>query len=341
VPPTTRRLAAGPCTGAIRVLVTGSAGHLGEALVRTLRNSGHDAVGLDRLESVHTDVVASVTDRAAVRAAVAGADAVVHSATLHKPHVVSHSRQDFVDTNVTGTLTLLEEAVTAGVGAFVYTSTTSAFGRSLTPGEGAPAAWITEDVVPRPRNIYGSTKVAAEDLCELVARDHGLSCVVLRTSRFFPEQDDSEQVRTGYTDANAKVNELLYRRIDLSDVVGAHLAAVAKAPQIGFGRYIVSATTPFGPGDLAELRQDAPAMVERLFPEYLDVYERLGWRMFPGIDRVYVNARARAELGWAPRYDFRHALDLLRGGEVPRSALATSVGAKGYHPVPTGPYTTR
>src|SRR3954463_9069179 len=196
----------------MRILVTGSSGHLGEALVRTLRERGEDVVGLDVLPSPSTDVVASVTDRTAVRAAMTGTDAVLHPATLHKPHVGSHSRQEFVDTNVTGTLVLLEESVAAGVGAFVQTSTTSAFGRALTPGAGEPAAWITEDVVPEPRNIYGATKVAAEDLCELVARDHGLPCVVLRTSRFFPEPDDSEAVRSGYADENAKVNELLYRR---------------------------------------------------------------------------------------------------------------------------------
>jgi UDP-glucose 4-epimerase len=286
-------------------------------------------------------VIASVTDRAAVRGAIIGADAVLHPATLHKPHVGSHSRQEFVDTNVTGTLVLLEEAVAAGVGAFVHTSTTSAFGRALTPGDRAPAAWITEDVVPRPRNIYGATKVAAEDLCELVARDHRLPCVVLRTSRFFPESDDSEAVRTGYADANAKVNELLYRRIDLSDVVSAHLAALERAPELGFARYVVSATTPFTVDDLEQLHRDAPAVVGRLFPDYTDVYERLGWQMFPRIDRVYVNARARAELGWSPRYDFAHALELLRAGEPARSTLATSVGAKGYHPLTTGPYTTR
>ena len=325
----------------MRILVTGSAGHLGEALVRTLRGDGHDVVGLDVLRSPHTDVVGSVGDRAAVRSAVAGADAVLHAATLHKPHVGSHTRQDFVDTNVTGTLVLLEEAVAAGAGAFVYTSTTSAFGRALTPADGAPAAWITEEVVPRPRNIYGATKVAAEDLCELVARDHGLPCLILRTSRFFPEADDGEQVLTGFADDNAKVNELLYRRIDLADVVGAHLAALDKAPQLGFGRYVVSATTPFGADDLRELRRNAPAVVARLVPGYAEIYERLGWRMFPSIDRVYVNARARDDLGWAPRYDFEHALELLRTGEVPRSALATSVGAKGYHAVTTGPYTTR
>jgi nucleoside-diphosphate-sugar epimerase len=325
----------------VRILVTGSAGHLGEALVRTLRGAGHDVVGLDLLASPHTDVIASVADRAAVRAAVAGAGAVLHAATLHKPHVGSHSRQDFVDTNVTGTLTLLEEAVSAGVGAFVHTSTTSAFGRALRPPEGAPAAWITEDVVPRPRNVYGVTKVAAEDLCELVAGQTGLPCLVLRTSRFFPEQDDDPAVAARYDDANIKVNELLYRRVDLADVVGAHLAALERAPALGFGRYIVSATTPFGRGDLAELRRDAAAVVARLFPESVALYQRLGWRMFPSVDRVYVNDRARADLGWRPRYDFRHALALLAAGREPRSELATSIGAKGYHPVTTGPYTTR
>jgi len=56
---------------------------------------------------------------------------------------------------------------------------------------------------------------------------------------------------------------------------------------------------------------------------------------------VYVNERARAELGWSPVYDFRHVLDLLKSGEDPRSPLARAVGAKGYHPVNTGPYTVR
>jgi UDP-glucose 4-epimerase len=227
------------------------------------------------------------------------------------------------------------------VASVVCTSTTSAFGRALTPEQGAPAAWITEDVVPRPRNVYGVTKVAAEDLCELVARDAGLACLVLRTSRFFPEPDDDEQVRGGYSDANAKVNELLYRRVDLADVVGAHVAALERAPRLGFGRYVVSATTPFTPEDLPELRRHAPAVVARLFPDYPEVYARLGWRMFPSIDRVYVNARARRELGWAPRFDFRAALDRLAAGEDPRSPLAVSVGAKGYHAATTGPYTTR
>jgi UDP-glucose 4-epimerase len=324
----------------MRIAVTGSSGHLGEALCRVLRDEGADVVSIDVLPSPHTTLVGSITDRDLVRRALRGADAVLHAATLHKPHVGSHTRQDFVDTNVTGTLTLLEEAVAAGVGAFVFTSTTSAFGRALVPPPGAPAAWITEDVRPVARNVYGATKVAAEDLCELVHRDHGLPVVILRTSRFFPESDDRDEVRSAYPDANLKVNELLYRRVDLQDVVTAHRLALLRAPELGFGRYIVSATTPFTPDDLADLRTDAPAVVERHVP-FADLYARLGWRMFDAIERVYVNAAARSDLGWAPQYDFAHALKRLAAGEPWRSELALAVGAKGYHTESTGVYTVR
>src|SRR5690349_17813172 len=321
----------------MRILVTGSSGHLGEALCRVL----HDTVGLDILPGPYTTIVGSIADRDTVREAMRGVDAVLHTATLHKPHVGSHTRNDFVETNITGTTTLLEAAVAANVGRFVYTSTTSAFGRALTPDVGAPANWITEDVVPVPRNIYGVTKVAAENVCELVHRDHGLPILILRTSRFFPEADDRDDVRSAYADANVKVNELLYRRADLEDVVEAHRLALDKAPELRFGRYIVSATTRFTRDDLQELHTDAPAVVERHHPGYRELYDTLGWRMFDTIERVYVNEKARRDLGWAPRHDFGYALQRLAKGEDWRSALTHEVGAKGYHAEPTGIYTTR
>ena len=196
-------------------------------------------------------------------------------------------------------------------------------------------------MAPLARNVYGATKTAAEDLCELVHRDHGLPCLILRTSRFFPEADDRDDVRAAYDDVNLKVNELLYRRVDLEDVVDAHRLALQRAPAIGFGRYIVSATTPFTPDDLADLRADAPAVVNRLFPDCEELYAERGWRLFGSIERVYVNELARRELGWSPRWDFRYALDRVRAGEEPRSELAAAVGAKGYHAISTGPYTVR
>lgn len=313
------------------ILVTGSRGHLGEALMRTLRAEGRAVSGLDSKPSPFTDRVGSIVDRAFVRECMQGITSVIHTATLHKPHVATHPRQQFIDTNITGTLNLLEEAISARVSAFIFTSTTSVFGAALTPGPGEPAAWITEDVVPIPKNIYGTTKSAAESLCELFARQQQMPVLVLRTSRFFPEDDDSADVRNHFSIENAQANELLYRRVDLQDAVSAHLLALEKAAAIGFGRYIISATTPFTRDDLPELRQNQPSVLHRLFPDYEALFRSRGWTAFPSIDRVYVNQLARSQLDWRPKYDFAHVLACLRAGTDFRSALAREVGSKGYH----------
>lgn len=316
----------------MKVLVTGSAGHLGEALIRTLPNLGHDPIGLDLKPSTFTHHVGSIADRGFVRRSIRDVEAVIHSATLHKPHVATHPRQAFIDTNVTGTLNLLEEAGAANVRAFVFTSTTSAFGRALIPpSSSATAAWITEEVGPVPKNIYGLTKLAAEQLCELFHHKFGLPCLVLRTSRFFPEPDDRKEIRHTYADPNAKANEFLYRRVDIEDVVDAHVLALSKARELGFRRYIISATTPFTRDDLADLRTNAPAVVARRVPRYQQVYASRHWSMFPDIDRVYVNDLARRELGWRPRYDFARILDLLDSTDAVSSPLAQLVGIKRYH----------
>jgi len=312
----------------MKVLVTGSSGHLGEGLMRTL---GAEAVGLDILPGEFTQFVGSIADRAHVRQCLADADAVLHTATLHKPHAATHGTQDFIDTNVTGTLVLLEEAVAAGVRTFVFTSTTSAFGAALTPPPCAPAAWIDETVQPVPKNIYGVSKTAAEDLCELFHRRHGLNCIVLRTSRFFPEEDDNDAIRAAFADENAKANEFLFRRVDLEDAVSAHLAALERAPDIGFARYIVSATTPFTRADMAAVRDDPAAVVARLCPDFAETYAARGYTMFPTIDRVYDNTRARQDLGWRPTYDFGRVLQQLADSTPIGSTLARTVGIKGYH----------
>jgi nucleoside-diphosphate-sugar epimerase len=313
------------------VLVTGSSGHLGEALVRTLAAARRDVIGTDIRQGPFTHRTGSITDRGFVRDCMDGVATVLHAATLHKPHVATHGRQDFVDVNITGTLNLLEEAARAGVIAFVHTSTTSVFGDALIPPPGAPAAWITEDVTPVPKNIYGVTKAAAEDLCQLFARNHALATTVLRVSRFFPEADDDREVRDTYADVNAKANEFLNRRVDIEDVVSAHLLAADKRPSGGFARYIISATTPFARDEMAELRHDAPRVVARHVPAYEAEYAARGWRMFDNIDRVYVNAKARRELGWQPRHDFAALIARLRSGSGIESELAHAIGRKGYH----------
>jgi nucleoside-diphosphate-sugar epimerase len=315
----------------VRVLVTGSAGHLGDALMRTLASSEHEAVGLDIKRSQFTHRLGSIADRDFVEQCMRGVEVVLHTATLHKPHIETHSRQQFIDTNITGTLNLLEAAVASGVKAFVFTSTTSTFGRALVPAKGEAAAWITEDVVPIPKNIYGVTKLAAENLCELIHRKSGLPCIVLRTARFFPDEDDDRSVRQLHSDENLKINEFLHRRADIEDVVTAHMLAISTAPALGFDCMIISATTPFRREDLFPLRVDPAAVVGRRCPGYAAEYVRRGWSLPRTVDRVYVNERARAQLGWQPRYDFNYLVQRLRGNEDYRSALARDVGSKLYH----------
>ncbi|MCD9018782.1 NAD-dependent epimerase/dehydratase family protein [Parachryseolinea silvisoli] len=315
----------------MKILVTGSAGHLGEALARTLQQLNRNVIGLDIKPSPYTTKVGSITDRAFVKRCLAGVTTIFHTATLHKPHVNTHSRQEFIDVNLTGTLTLLEESAAADVQQFIYTSTTSAFGDALVPPVGQPAAWITETIPSVPKNIYGVTKEAAENLCQLFWRNHKLPCIVLRTSRFFPEDDDDAAKRTAYSGDNAKANEFLFRRVEIGDAVQAHLLAAEKTREIGFSRYIISATSPFTMADLQELRNDAPAVVRRVAPTYVELYDHLGWKMFSEIDRVYVNEKARRELGWKPVYDFAYVLKQLEAGNELTSPLAKVIGVKGYH----------
>ena len=75
------------------VLVTGSSGHLGEALMRTLQAQRRETVGIDVQPGAFTHHVGSITERAFVRRCMKDVTTVLHTATLHKPHVATHSRR--------------------------------------------------------------------------------------------------------------------------------------------------------------------------------------------------------------------------------------------------------
>lgn len=313
------------------VLVTGSSGHLGEALVRQLRDMDLSVRGLDIKPCQWTDMVGSITDPAVVARAMEGIDIVLHTATLHKPHIATHSRQAFVDINISGTLCLLEEAARANIKAFVFTSTTSVYGDALIPPANEPAAWITEAVQPVPKNIYGATKSAAEDLCQIFHRNQGLPVVILRTSRFFPEADDNGDQRAAFDDANLKTIEFLHRRVAIEDVVEAHILAMQRAGKLGFDRFVISANTPFCRDDLAQLRTNPAMVLENCLPGSASRLGRLAWRMFDRIDRIYVNKHARERLGWRPKFDFENVLSGQEQGLPWQGELAQSIGCKGYH----------
>ena len=304
----------------MNILVTGSSGWLGQTLVPRLLRDGHRVVGLDPEPGPTTEIVGSVVDRALVGRVIReqGIEAIVHAAARHKPHIETHDNSEFVAVNVQGTLNLLEEAVAEGskVDRFVFTSTTSLMIsqqiRDGKAGGAREAVWIDETLAPlKPRNIYGVTKLAAEELCRLFNHLHKLPILVLRTSRFFPEEDDMAHA-IAQSGENAKANEFLFRRLSVEDAAEAHVAALAKAPEIGFDTFIVSAMTPFGRGDCRELIADAPSVVARYFPDYPALYDKRGWTMFQSIDRVYDAGKAARKLGFTCRKDFRQVLEALR-----------------------------
>ncbi|MFY9351259.1 MAG: NAD(P)-dependent oxidoreductase [Sphingobium sp.] len=314
----------------MHVLLTGSSGWLGRFLAPRLRAAGHRVTGLDVAAGADTDCVGSIADADVVRAAFdRGVEAVIHGAALHKPDIARYSEQAFIDVNVTGTLNLLAAAAAAGHDRFVFTSTTSLMINQAIRDEGGDAAvWLDETVGPlAPRNIYGVTKLAAEGLCRLYSIEHGLPCVVLRTARFFPEDDDTLTHPSG---ENLKANEFLNRRLTAQDAAAAHLAALERAPDIGFDTFIISAPTPFAREDVRRLKSNAVEVILEKFPDAADLYAARGWSLPSSIGRVYDAGHAEWRLGFRCSTGFSDILAALRdGSDMPFNHDPSYVSPKG------------
>lgn len=296
----------------MKLLLTGSSGWLGRFLAPQLRDAGHEVVGLDIAPGADTQVIGSVADRALVDETVAdGIEAIVHAGALHKPDIARYPKQAFIETNVTGTLNLLEAAARAGHKRFLFTSTTSLMvSRRVRDGSSAAAFWMDEAFYDGPpRNIYGQTKTAAEGLCRLFSAEHDMDIAILRTGRFFPEDDDTHTEPSG---ENLKANEFLNRRLSAHDAARAHVAALDRIAGLECETFVLSAPPPFAREEAEELARDPRAVIARHYPDAAQLYARRGWHLPERIERVYDPAKAERLLGFRCAVTFADVLSALR-----------------------------
>ena len=270
----------------MRVVVTGSSGQLGGAVVRLLRRDGIEVVGLDRRPGPGTAVVGDLRDDRLLRGVVAGADGVIHTAALHAPHLPVAGKTEFVAVNVEGTQRLLDAAGAAGVGRLVFSSSTSVYGHALEPVDAA--VWVDEALAPQPRDVYDVTKLAAEQLCRLFGSETGAAVLCIRVSRF------------SFADApHLAVPYCLHRAVHVEDAARAHQLALLR-PIPGPTTVVVSAASPYRPEDLPELLTGADAVLRRRAPALAAAMTAAGVPLPRRVDRVYAIDAATAVLGYRP-----------------------------------------
>jgi nucleoside-diphosphate-sugar epimerase len=172
-----------------RVCVTGGAGFIGSHLCDVLVRGGAEVVVLDDLSQGRRENLAGIVDRirfvhgsilepAALATAVEHAEIVYHLAAVASVPRSVREPALYLQVNAIGTLHVLEAARAAGVGRFVYASSSSAYGDQ--PGQPR-----VETMTPDPRSPYAAAKCAGEYLVRSAARCHGLAAISLRFFNVF------------------------------------------------------------------------------------------------------------------------------------------------------------
>ncbi len=158
------------------VLVTGSAGRIGQAVVAALVRRGHRVHGLDRHPSphVHADFVADLCDGPTLTTAFKGVDTLIHLAAT--PDDVDDPVRDLFPANITGLYHVLEAARVAGVTRLVLASS-----GQVNWHQNLSGPWpIGADAPVTPRSWYAATKMFLESIGSSFAAEHGMRVILAR-----------------------------------------------------------------------------------------------------------------------------------------------------------------
>jgi len=295
----------------MKIVVTGTAGRIGRAIHFNLCRD-HQVVGIDRALSSATSHVGNINNYDFLASALEGANAVIHTAAHHAPHVGIVDDDEFVNTNIMGTKTVVRAMREHGIRILVFTSTTALYGHASRNPDSA--VWLDEHSEPLPKSIYHRTKLATEAYLESEASDD-LRVTTLRMSRCFPEP------------APLMAAYRLHRGVDARDVAEGHRLAL----QLGgehYRKFILSGTTPFEPSDCELLKTDTASVLQLRCPSLCRLFAERNWALPKSVDRVYDSSQAQSVLGWAPKFGFEDVPKLLDAGiceVLPAEAAGTNI----------------
>ena len=300
-----------------RYLITGIAGFIGSSLAHALLEQGHAVSGVDNLITGSLDNLDSLRDRITFRQmdiqdvdgmkeACTGIDIVLHQAALAsvprsvKDPVTSHN------SNINGTLNLLIAARDAGVRRIVYAASSSAYGDQPTQPK-------QEDMLPRPLSPYAVQKLTCEYYIQSFYRTYGLEGVCLRYFNIFGPRQAADSPYSGViaqfvykmmagTTPTIFGDGLTSRDFNFIDnAVSANLLAAVAPSEVATGRVF-----NVGTGNSVTLNEVYDAIAE-----LLNFKARPNYGSFREGDIKHSLAditRARTELGYEPRAQFREGL---------------------------------
>lgn len=286
------------------ILVTGAQGLIGKAATLALRGAGFRVLATDRIASADCQALDFTNSAATDALANSGIEAIVHCGAISGPADARNNPQLIAPVNVGGTMNLLELGRKAGIRRMIYCSSTSVYGDVA--GDGP----VVEDVLLRPKSLYGASKAAGELLVAGYGQQFGFSSIALRISTVYgPGRRHFCAVRTLVDAAVQGRRGILehglhdFRQYVHVDDVAAAIVLALKADRPKRSTYTITG------GERRDLGSTA-GLISRLVPgfEYL-----IGGSPDPGEDRhpTFSIAAAASDLGFAPRISMEQGIAAL------------------------------